>query len=183
MEQPQPQPPAPPKEAASYEDRFVNAVFEACKKDKGLAARLRRADNPDTEYQSWEFLARFGVNLEKDWDRLSFATLAAAISKGDQKANGSVGLGKALLSCYDGDQNGAGKARLLRLLTCDDLNELCRVLRPLLSLVASRGSAPLDYARLLRQVRWFSADPQRVRAQWAQDYYGIPAPKSKGAKP
>jgi CRISPR system Cascade subunit CasB len=179
----QPQHPAPPKAAESHEERFVSAVFAVKQADKGMTARLRRADNPSTEYQSWEFLARFGVNLEKDWERLPYAAVAAAICKGDQEHNGAAGLGKAVLSCYDGDQDGAGKSRLLRLLACEEVTELCRVLRPLLSLVASRGKARLDYARLLRQVRWFSANPQRVRAEWAQDYYGGQPPANEGTQP
>ncbi|GAB3443865.1 type I-E CRISPR-associated protein Cse2/CasB [Insolitispirillum peregrinum] len=150
---------------------FVQAVLDLRATNKGLAARLRRADNPGTEYQCWDFLVRFGCNLEQDRDRAPLALIAAAICKSDQAGNGNAGLGTALLSCYDNEPEGAGKARLMRLLSCDSLTEVCRILRPVLALIASKGTSRLDYATLLRQLRWFDADRQRIQARWAQEYY------------
>ena len=72
----------------SWPERFVQNCTFRCSQDKGLAARLRRADNPATEYQSWEFLVGFGVDLEKDYQRLPFATVAAAIAKSKAAENG-----------------------------------------------------------------------------------------------
>ena len=65
----------------SREERFISSIIQRSQTDKGLAARLRRADNPATEYQSWEVLASFGINLEHDNQRLPFVTVAAAIAK------------------------------------------------------------------------------------------------------
>ena len=36
--------------------RFVTAMLEQCAQDKGFAARLRRADNPDTEPYAYGIL-------------------------------------------------------------------------------------------------------------------------------
>ncbi|MFB8830506.1 type I-E CRISPR-associated protein Cse2/CasB [Azotobacter sp. CWF10] len=65
-----------------------------------------------------------------------------------------------------------------RLLACDDIAELCRLLRPLLSLIDSRVAQPLDYPRLLQQLLRFSHDAQPVKARWAQDFYGQVAEES-----
>lgn len=154
----------------SREERFVDSVLSRCEKDKGLAARLRRAENPATEYQSWELLGSLGVDLERDHERLPFATVAAAIAKSKTDRNGNLTLGKGILACYDNDRaSDQAKARLRRLLACHDVAEVCRVLRPVLTLIGSRVGQPLDYVRLLRQLRFFG---HRTKTQWAQEFYG-----------
>ena len=165
---------APP---ASREERFVSYIIQCCQRDKGTAARLRRADNPATEHQCWDILARFGIDLTLDSQRLPFAVMAAAIAKSKFDHNGTLTLGQALLACYDNDRDSdPAQARLRRLLACHDVAELCRILRPLLSLILSKVSAPLDYQRLLRQVLRFAfADQQQaIRTQWAQDFFTQP---------
>lgn len=166
----------------SREEAFVNALVSRIERDKGFAARLRRADNPDTEYQSWEFLAGFGIDLERDGERLPYALVAATLAKAKKPKNGSLRLGQAIgLSYQDkgtktaaADKADQAKARLRRILACDDLPDLCRNLRPILTLIDSRVDKPLDYVRLLQQLRRFNFDQQKmkVKAQWAQEFYG-----------
>ena len=157
----------------SREERFVAGVLRLCAENKGMAARLRRADNPATEYQSWELLAAYGIDLEQEHERLPFVSVAAAIAKAKAVHNGSLGLGRAIANCYEeGNVSDQAKARLRRLLACDDLMELCRILRPAFSLIDSKTGKGLDYIRLLRQLRRFSFNAQQVRAQWAQEFYG-----------
>lgn len=166
---------------AGRETGFVAWLIARCQEDKGLAARLRRADNPATEYQCWETLATWGVDLEREGQRLPFATVAAAIARVKPSANGDLSLGRAIARSFDeGNQSDQAKTRLRRLLACDELAELCRVLRPMLTLVESRVTQPLDYARLLRQLVDFGRAAaggndhwlQRIKAQWAQGFYG-----------
>lgn len=167
---------ASPPATASREDSFVASVIKRCREDKGLAARLRRADNPATEYQSWELLATWHIDLEREGERLPFATVAAAIARAKAEANGSLSLGQAIARCYEeGNQSDQAKARLRRVLACDELPELCRILRPVLTLVESRVPQQLDYARLLKQLKRFPFATQRVRAEWAQEFYGYKA--------
>jgi len=164
-----------PPTKTKWDDHFVTAVIDRCRTDKGLAARLRRADNPATEYQSWDFLASHGVDLEKDYVRLPFATIAASIAKAKSDSNGGTALGRAIAACYDdGRESSQGKTRLRRLLACTEQKEVCLVLRPLLALICSKTTASLDFARLLGQLRRFSFEDSRdrVKAQWAQEFYG-----------
>ncbi len=159
--------------SATREERFVNSVIQRCQTDKGFAARLRRADNPATEYQSWDFLVSMGVDLDRDYKRLPFATIAAAIAKSKSTKNGKLRFGKAIAECYPEGGGDQAKGRLRRLLACDDLPELCRILRPLFSLIDRKVGQDLDFSRLLKQICLFSLDDvrQNIKAEWAQEFY------------
>lgn len=163
----------------SRAERFVGYLQEKCAKDKGFAARLRRADNPATEYQSWDLLVTFGVPLAHDQPRLAYQTIAAAIARSKEHHAVGLSLGRALAACYeDGRESDQARARLRRLLACDDAIEVCRVLRAQLSLIASRAGQSLDFVRLLNQLLRFDRDSQRIKAQWAQEFYGQSAGES-----
>jgi CRISPR system Cascade subunit CasB len=166
---------------AGRDSRFVNEAISRCLTDKGLAARLRRATNPATEYQCWDFLGMFGVDLERDYQRLPFATVSAAIASAQPKTNGAIPLGQGLVLCYDDRQESSqAKARLRRLLACTETVEACRILRPILTLIQSRGAASLNYVRLLGQLRRFHFSPDQVKAQWAQEFYSHRQNTKKG---
>ncbi|MBV5329028.1 MAG: type I-E CRISPR-associated protein Cse2/CasB [Chlorobium sp.] len=160
-----------PTEKKTKSERFVERTIERCQQDNGLAAALRRADNPDTEYQSWEFLAAF-VDLDQVAQRLPYATIAAAIARAKVGQNGSTRIGRALAQCYEDDnQSDQAKAKLRRLLACERGEEACRILRPLFSLIDAKAGARLDYARLLNDLLFFNLDPQRTKSRWAMDFY------------
>ncbi|MDY0145222.1 MAG: type I-E CRISPR-associated protein Cse2/CasB, partial [Kiritimatiellia bacterium] len=57
------------KEKASRGHSFVEYVLQRMEDDTGFGAALRRADNPATDYQAWEHLARW-CDLDKAWERL-----------------------------------------------------------------------------------------------------------------
>lgn len=156
----------------SRADRFVTYVLEHIQKDNGFAARLKRADNPATEYQSWELLAGFNIDLERAGERLPYCTVGAALARAKPSANGQLPFGAAIAHCFDeGNQSDQAKARLRRLLACTSIAEACRILRPLLTLMASRGVTP-DFTQLLQQLLWFSGPGQeRIRLRWAQEFY------------
>lgn len=162
------------KPQVSKGQAFVDYAINRCQTDNGLRAALTRADNPATEYQSWEVLAGFHVNLEYGNQRLPYATIGAAIARAKAEKNGSAAIGQAIARCYeDGNASEQAKAKLRRLLACDSVAEVCRIVRPLLKLAESRGVG-VDYASLLNDLLWFGhADSQaRIKARWAQSFYG-----------
>ena len=158
----------------SYSQQFVDYILSRCS-DPGSRAAMKRADNPITEYQSWDILAGFSVDLENEDRRLAHALISSALARSDRQKNGMAGIGRSIASCYsDGNQDDQAKAKLRRLLACSSIPELCRVLRPIFSLVNSRSNIGLDYAKLLDQILRFQSPTQRerVKAAWAQDFYG-----------
>lgn len=162
---------------SSRAQAFVSFIVERINKDKGAAAKLRRADNPATEYQSWEQLAAFHINLENANERLPYTTIAAAMAKAKVKYNGNLGIGRALANCYaddGGNDSDQAKAKLRRLLACDTVKEACRILRPIFSLIQAKNAGDLNFAKLLDDLLKFQWDDarQRIKAQWAQNFYG-----------
>ena len=153
---------------------FVDYIINRCQANNGLRAALKRADNPATEYQSWEVLAGFNINLEHENQRLPYATIAGAIARTKVEKNGTIKIGQAIARSYeDGNASDQAKAKLRRLLACYSVPEACRILRPLFSLIEAKGGLTLNYAQLLDDLLWFSHDDSqlRIKARWAQDFY------------
>ena len=149
---------------------FTAYVIKKIKTDNAFGAALRRADNPDTEYQAWEYLVPW-CNIEKPWERLPFVVVAASLARAKPEKDGTLGIGKCIAACYeDGQKSDAAKAKLRRLLACNSIEETCRVLRSALSLIQSRG-IPLGYGALLDQLLWFGSG-ERQKLRWASDFYG-----------
>lgn len=159
----------------SQAQAFVEYIIRKCDADNGTRAALRRADNPSTEYQSWDVLAGFHIDLASEGERLSHALVAADIARTNTSKNGPVKIGQAIARSYqDGQNDDQAKAKLRRLLACDSTSEASRILRPLLRLFESRGAGPLDYVALLNDLRWFNREESRARTKirWAQSFYG-----------
>lgn len=151
--------------------QFVDFILTRAKNDKGFAARLRRADNPATEYQCWEALAAFGVNFEYEAERLPFTLIAASMMRDRNPDNGTLSWPQALAQIYDYEvDNGPAPARMRRILACQEVTELCRILRPTLTLIQSRGLS-INYAMLLQELTFFNRHVQRTHARWAQAFY------------
>jgi CRISPR system Cascade subunit CasB len=154
---------------------FVDYIINCCQSSNGTRAALKRADNSATEYQSWEVLAGFQIDLENENQRMPYTIIAAGIARSKVENNGSVKIGPAISRCYeDGNTSDQAKAKLRRLLSCDSVPEVCRILRPLLSLIESKGNSAVDYASLLDDLLWFGREESqlRIKARWAQDFYG-----------
>jgi CRISPR system Cascade subunit CasB len=162
-------------------EAFVDDVIKRLKKhDTAFGAALRRADNPATERQSWEYLCRW-CDITKKWECKPYALIGAALAKAKPEVNGHLGIGRAIARCYpdekefNDNKQSAATIKLRRLLACDTTEEACVILRSLLSLIEARRlshNIQLDYADLLKDLlhsnEWFN---NRVKAKWAMDFY------------
>lgn len=166
------------KDREARANAFVSYVIELWQKDTGAAAALRRADNPDTEFQSWQYLwgylATLNLSVQQEACRLPYTLVAATIVKAKITHNGSTQLGTALAHCYpDGSKNSQAQTKLRRLLACKTVKEVCEILRPLLSLIISRNESlnQLDVQALLNDLIRFNYSANSVKAKWAQSFY------------
>jgi CRISPR system Cascade subunit CasB len=147
---------------------FAAFVLTRLAQDTAFGAALRRADNPATEYQSWEYLAAW-CDLDDTPRRTCFATVAAGLARAKVSTDGSSSVGSVITRCYkDGNQDDSAKRRLRRLLACDSSTEACLWLRPLLRLAESRG-VHVNFGRLLDDLLYFGP---KVKERWAMDFYG-----------
>lgn len=152
--------------------KFINYLCRTISTNTAKAAALKRADNPALEYQSWEILNHFGIDLTHDQERLIFCLVAAAIAKAKIKEDGSIGIGTAIANCYDNkSKSDQASAKLRRLIGCDSIEELCSVLRPLLQFISSKIGNTLNYGKLLDELLLFQRNPSKVKAYWAQNFY------------
>jgi CRISPR system Cascade subunit CasB len=148
---------------------FVAFVLKRMAQDTAVGAALRRADNPATEYQSWEYLAPW-CDLDDSYKRTCIATVAAALARAKQSTDSPSSIGLVIANCYkpDGNQDDSAKRRLRRLLACDTGAEACQWVRPLLRLADSRG-VHVNFGRLLDDLLYFGP---KVKERWAMDFYG-----------
>ena len=147
---------------------FVAFVLKRLAQDTAFGAALRRADNPVTEYQSWEYLASW-CDLDNTHERTCFATVAAGLARAKQSIDTPSSIGSAIAQSYsDGNQDDSAKRKLRRLLACDDGLEACQWVRPLLRLAESRG-VRVNFGRLIDDLLHFGP---KVKERWALDFYG-----------
>jgi CRISPR system Cascade subunit CasB len=172
----------PIKSKKDRTENFVNYVMDFCrKKNKGALAALKGADNANKQAKSFHYLAEFYIDVESEMQWLPYATIAAVIAQANVEKNGNVGIGRAIARCYGTSTTGEKKeidtqavSKLRRLLACDSTTEVCRILRPLFSLIDAKGLAhSIDYVQLLRDLEGFNIDWRREQARqhWARDFY------------
>ena len=138
-------------------------------RDTGAVARLKRADSSERlAVQSWELLIRHGV---ADEDFAPCIAVFAPLCRRDDPKDGKASLGRALVSCFENKDQGS--SRLRRLLNCNDQDQLCRLLRPLLAFIDSRAREKLSYFRLLQEVLTFRSPVMRedIKRRWAEGYW------------
>ncbi len=159
---------ATPTKKTGKGNAFVAFVLKRLTQDTAFGAALRRADNPATEYQSWEYLSAW-CDLDDTPRRICYATIAAGLAHAKASPDGPSSIGAVIARSYnDGNQDDSAKRRLRRLLACATSTEACHWLRPLLRLAESRG-VQVNFGRLLDDLLYFGP---KVKERWAMDFYG-----------
>lgn len=148
---------------------FVAMVIRRSAEDPAFRSAMRRADNPATASLAWEHLVAW-CDIGKDWERLPFALIGAAIANELPSVDGETNLGGLLRKCCSSaDDMEREKRRLRRVLSCDSIPELCVVLRTTLKYLQSNSSVKIGYAGLLSDILYFN---ERVKLRWAESFFG-----------
>lgn len=166
---------------ANRYDSFIRYVLSRCnkQKDKGFKARLRKAESETTEFQSWEVLANWGIDISDRKTRRAFGVLGACAANTGLSQDGRLSLGEGLRFIEKRKEtseqeldSSTSAARLRRLISCKGSSELLAVLIPVLRLFASREIS-ICYSRVLQEVIDFDSESRRldICARWAQDFY------------
>lgn len=153
-------------------------------KDRGLVANLRKWWSPATRHYAYPVLGR--IRALKDDRRMLAAALFAVHATGGNPphvANGTS-IGKAALALAGGSTKAPGfgsmERHFQRLLAADDLDDLTPHLHRLAKRLGNT-SIPLDYSRLLGDLRQFRDHSQRIKTQWAVDFWQAAEPETPEA--
>ncbi|MCR5165319.1 MAG: type I-E CRISPR-associated protein Cse2/CasB [Thermoguttaceae bacterium] len=150
---------------------FVDRVISRIKDDTAFRAAMTRADNPQTEYQSWRYLIELGhVDLKIDWQRRAYSLVGAAIARERTSKEGTQSLGEALKMCCikPGEIDDSLDRRFRRILACDSREELITVLRQIIRYVQNNEKVSLKYGKLLSDILYFG---ESVKTDWAKAFY------------
>lgn len=149
-------------------EAFVSYITQKLEWDRAFAAKLRRADNPNLEHYAWEIIMPWCHSTD-DSHRKILGLVAASMARCRTVSDGGVQLGTAIARVDKFNDNGHS-VRLKKLLSCHDSIELCYHLRPLIRLIEA-NKIRLNYEKLLDQLLFFDAYPDRQKTKWARDCY------------
>lgn len=154
-------------------ENFVKYIIDLYKRDKKAEVDLKKGDNKNLSYKSWQYLIKFNIDIEKDRDRIIYGLIATNIVKNKLDKDGKDSIGLALFKCYesknqDNKKDNKGEAKLMRLLACDNYNELCQVLKYYLPFIEEKAKGMLSYSVLLQDILYFN---EKTKAKWASDFF------------
>lgn len=156
---------------------FVASLAKVCA-DRGHRAALRRWWSEGTRHYAYPILGKlFALDDER---KTLIAALYAVHSKDSAPAHvsGAHSIGSAALKLGGGSTSANGfdsmERHFRRLLAAESLDDLGPQLHRLVKRL-ERESIPLDYARLLGDLRQFRNNPESVKTRWAIAFWQAPA--------
>lgn len=162
---------------------FVAALIKVCA-DRGLRAAMRRWWSAGTRHYAYPVLGKL---FALDDDRKTLvAALYAVHAKDSAPAHVSGGhsIGSAALKLAGGSTSANGfdsmERHFRRLLAAEYLDDLVPQLHRLVKRL-EREAIPLDYAKLLGDLRQFRNNPEAVKTRWALAFWQAPAEQPTSA--
>lgn len=152
----------------------IAAALSGLLHDRGLVANLRKWWSPATRHFAYPVLGRLHA-LDDKRKTIVAALYAVHATKGTPPhVSGGKSIGKAALTLAGGSSKAAGfdsmEKHYQRILAAGDLDDLAPQLHRLVKRL-ERASIPLDYARLLSDMRQFDKYSERIKTDWAVDFW------------
>ena len=77
--------------------KFVDYIFKICRKDCGIAAKLKRSGSENQAVSSWGILVQCGIDIENDNKRIPYSLVAEFIARSKLESDsGSDSFGRVL---------------------------------------------------------------------------------------
>lgn len=149
---------------------FIDALTGECS-DRGTRAELRRYWSERTKHYAYPVLGK--LRALDNRPREVVAALFAVQDRDNVRAHrrGGFSVGGAFLFLAGGSRSHRAyestERHFRRLLACDSIDELA----PQLHRLVKRLEVPLDYERLLRDLRFWSKNAERVKTDWSLDFW------------
>ncbi|GAB4179514.1 MAG: hypothetical protein Fur0032_20210 [Terrimicrobiaceae bacterium] len=152
--------------------------------DRGSLALLRGWWSPATKHRAWPVFGRLIAYRPEQHapgyylaDEMTAALFAVHCRRELLHLPG-VSLGRCCLQLAGGSQKAAGfeafERHFMRLLASDSLEDLGDQLHGIIKR-AERESTPLDYNRLLWDLRTWNKNSDEIKNRWAIDFWQAPA--------
>jgi CRISPR system Cascade subunit CasB len=150
-------------------DPFIEKIIKACG-DRGTRAELRRYWSPATRHYAYSHLGHLGaLGDHKKPD----AYTAALYAVHPNHSHGPT-LGSACRKLAGDSGFESFERHFRRLLASESLDDVADQLHRIIKRM-ERESIPLDYEKLLWNLRNWSKKSEDVKTRWAADFWQAPA--------
>lgn len=168
---------------------FVDFVLDRINaNDTAILSCLKRAESKNTAFYAYDILYKFTKSFD-DKDFYPYSIVAASMSRSKITKDGDFPLFTVLRKAYSGNDKKAltsnneedipeqARAKLKRALACNDIVELCNVIKALLKYIEGKDQIKyLSYKTLLSQLCFFSKNDvlkEKIKQQFVIDFYRL----------
>ncbi|MGL6195677.1 MAG: type I-E CRISPR-associated protein Cse2/CasB [Thermoguttaceae bacterium] len=166
----------------SSREEFIE-FLQKNERNTGIMADLRKGFNSLTAHYSWKHIGRFCF-LDDEKHRTIFQTVGAAFAthplfRKSSESNPNMGTVMRMIAARGAenisDALASFESRFRRILTCDTSEEVCSLLRGVIS-AAKLKNIRIPYLSLIDDL--FFWDPN-VKMRWAHEFWGVREPADK----
>lgn len=148
--------------------RFVAGAFRGITQSSSARGAVRTAENSGHDWVAAPFLASCGMPYDGRWE--IYLLIAEAILRDGRTRDGNLGFGEAMNELLGPPEDMDYPGRMKGIMTASSVDDAIMSLRPLMSLIASKGTR-ISYALLLSDlVDMEEGRIDEVLRKWSWEY-------------